>query len=342
MKKIVSIENTVSKNSNCGKTLDISSEFREFKKIEKKLDQLLSQQKVWIKVKGIDKKPRLVIKCNTPRILEEVLNDISSKVDTIFDRISGEDISEDSYEDSDYTDDTKIVSSNVSRLTRSLKALNEETFFEKIQRIENISLAILEIQKANKEEITKYLTCSTVTNKNENNFYLSEPQKSGCEDLDNSYKSGVYVFGNAIKNRRFCEIRKTESWTVIQRRDNYSLLQNFNLSWNDYKKGFGDIDRDFWFGNDNISKLSREKFLVLRIELEDFKENHVWSEYSKFVVLPEENNYQIIIGQYRGNSSDSFSSHNGSFFSTFDKKNDQAPECCPCSVSFGAGWWFNR
>ncbi|RZC36978.1 fibrinogen-like protein 1, partial [Asbolus verrucosus] len=246
------------------------------KMVEKKLDRLLmSQQNSLIRTKNSEEKSKVTIKCNTPQIVEELLNDISSKVDIIFDKISGKEENENEYDIEEYAD--------------------------------------------------------------------------GCEDLNKNYTNGVYIFGdiselnpkNRAHNEKYCIVRDDGVWTVIQNRDNYSEPQNFNLSWFDYKNGFGNLDTDFWFGNDFISRFSRERRLVLRIELENFDGKRAWAEYSNFLVLSEEERYQIIIGGYKGNASDSFSSHNNSFFSTFDRKNDQAPECCPCAVSYGGGWWFN-
>lgn len=176
-----------------------------------------------------------------------------------------------------------------------------------------------------------------------------DPTKSSCEDLSYDDKSGVYIFekklGNneeLFSNKRYCEIRDNGLWTVIQRRDNYNLQHNFNVSWEDYKNGFGDLHRDFWMGNELIHELSKNQPLTLRIELHDFENNSAWAEYSVFQIGNEESKYQLTVHGYTGNTSDSFSTHNGSAFSTFDNTNDQAPECCPCAVSYGGGWWFNR
>ncbi|GBN98126.1 hypothetical protein AVEN_32423-1, partial [Araneus ventricosus] len=42
-------------------------------------------------------------------------------------------------------------------------------------------------------------------------------------------------------------------WTVLQRRGNFSRPNDyFFQDWASYKNGFGDIEKDFWIGNDNI------------------------------------------------------------------------------------------
>ena len=45
----------------------------------------------------------------------------------------------------------------------------------------------------------------------------------------------------------FCDTETTNGgWTVIQRRVDGSV--DFNRSWSDYEKGFGDLNREFWYG----------------------------------------------------------------------------------------------
>ena len=64
---------------------------------------------------------------------------------------------------------------------------------------------------------------------------------------------------------------------VIQRRDDFDDLrenrENFNRDWEDYKSGFGDPDREFWLGNENIYMLTNAEDYSLRVELEDFEGN---------------------------------------------------------------------
>ncbi len=67
---------------------------------------------------------------------------------------------------------------------------------------------------------------------------------------------------------------------MIQRRDDYGgdNRENFNRDWDDYKSGFGDPDREFWLGNENIYMLTNAEDYSLRVELEDFEGNkrYIW------------------------------------------------------------------
>lgn len=50
----------------------------------------------------------------------------------------------------------------------------------------------------------------------------------------------------------------------------------------------------------------------------------------------------LTVQGYSGNASDSFSAHNTFAFSSYDRDNDRAPDCCPCAPAYGGGWWFFR
>ncbi|XP_066150555.1 angiopoietin-related protein 7-like isoform X2 [Euwallacea fornicatus] len=197
---------------------------------------------------------------------------------------------------------------------------------------------------------SKFIATTEATATTKRTTLTSTHKSSSCNELKAHSPSGSYTFFNNRRdllyerffNRQFCELRNGTLWTVIQRRDNYTIQQDFNVSWYDYKLGFGDLRKDFWMGNNFLSRFSQSRDLTLRIELEDFEGNTAWAQYEDFRVAGEDEGYQLTIGAYVGNASDSFSSHNGSRFSTYDKKNDLAPDCCSCSISYGGGWWFNR
>jgi len=194
-------------------------------------------------------------------------------------------------------------------------------------------------------------------NKTDINSQLSdEPNDTtsffhGCENTKfvQTLESKVFRVGNSQQNegRRDFNIRSCDQetrgggWTVIQRRGDYGEPKvNFTRDWKDYKHGFGDLNGEFWFGNDYISKLTLQTEVMLRVELEAHDGRAAWAEYDTFRVENEALDYRVWVGGYTGNASDSLSAHNGYKFSTIDKNNDLAPKCCPCAPAYGGGWWF--
>jgi len=62
---------------------------------------------------------------------------------------------------------------------------------------------------------------------------------------------------------------------------------NFSRSWADYRAGFGDLEGEFWLGNDLIHSLTfyddDDGGAELRIELEDFEGVRAVAKYSYFM-----------------------------------------------------------
>ena len=52
--------------------------------------------------------------------------------------------------------------------------------------------------------------------------------------------------------------------TVIQR--NKDSLVNFNKNWTDYKKGFGDLNTEFWYGLESMHCLTQSGQWEMRID----------------------------------------------------------------------------
>lgn len=176
--------------------------------------------------------------------------------------------------------------------------------------------------------------------------------RSNCHEIRGGV-DGIYSFGFAddandngrMFNHRYCHFDRDGSagWTVIQRRGAFGEpRQSFNRSWADYKHGFGELDQEFWYGNDFIHQLTNEEGQVgLRIELEDFKGRKGVVQYSRFYVSSERSFYRLDVQGFEGNVSDSFLYHNQMYFSTYDSANDHSGDI-PCALSHGSGWWWNN
>ncbi|ESN95209.1 hypothetical protein HELRODRAFT_86942, partial [Helobdella robusta] len=142
-------------------------------------------------------------------------------------------------------------------------------------------------------------------------------------------------------------------WTVIQRR--YNGQENFFRTWDEYKRGFGNISAEFWFGNEKIHQLTNQKSYRLRIEMKTWTGLKYAVEYENFRLSDEEDGYRLTVGGFVGRDnfisttpepieSDSSSvfenNHNNQKFSTKDRDND-GRKYDNCAVHYQGAWWFN-
>ncbi|CAG5126902.1 unnamed protein product [Candidula unifasciata] len=125
-------------------------------------------------------------------------------------------------------------------------------------------------------------------------------------------------------------------WTIIQRR----VLGNedFYRGWDDYKRGFGTPDTDFWIGNDIIHDRTSQGYNELRIDLV-YKGIKIFAHYTNFNLTDESSGYLITTGGFSGNVYDSMSIQNGYKFTTFDRDNDRSDY--NCAVRYHGAWWYN-
>jgi len=136
----------------------------------------------------------------------------------------------------------------------------------------------------------------------------------------------------------FCD-QKTASggWTVFQKRQDGSV--DFFRAWDDYKRGFGNLNGEFWLGLDKINRLSVSGSYNLRVDLEDLHGNTAFAEYSLFAVTSERTKYRLSLGSYSGTAGDSLGAHRGMAFSTKDRDNDK--HSGDCASYYKGAWWYN-
>ncbi|GBN98240.1 Techylectin-5A [Araneus ventricosus] len=92
-------------------------------------------------------------------------------------------------------------------------------------------------------------------------------------------------------------------WTVIQRRGDFGRTKDyFFKDWKSYKKGFGDIDKDFWLGNDNIFALTSQRLHSIRFDLKAVDGEERYALYDTFWIDDEDHMYTLHIKDYTGNA----------------------------------------
>ena len=145
----------------------------------------------------------------------------------------------------------------------------------------------------------------------------------------------------------FCDTKTADGgWTVIQRRKDGSV--DFNRTWSDYEKGFGDLNGEFWFGLKNMHCLTQTGKWELRVDFEFENKIRSYLHYNMFKVGSATDEYPLTISGFTGiTPTDPFSAHphNGMKFTTYDNDNDKDPSgnCAVVGKAKGSGgWWYNK
>ena len=130
-------------------------------------------------------------------------------------------------------------------------------------------------------------------------------------------------------------------WTVFQRRIDGSV--DFFRDWEHYKQGFGNLQNEFWLGNENIFTLTLQGLYPrgneLRIDMMNAKMIKNSVKYAHFHITNAATKYTLFVNGYTGNLADALKPHNRQKFSTFDSDNDSHSTINCASLLFGS-WWF--
>ncbi|KAL9985717.1 hypothetical protein ACROYT_G008155 [Oculina patagonica] len=166
----------------------------------------------------------------------------------------------------------------------------------------------IEILKGNKTSVKPNRNCAELYKSGQriSGVYTIDPDGSGAFDV---YCDQTTAGGG---------------WTVFQKRLDGSV--DFYRGWADYKRGFGNLNGEFWLGLDKVNRLTKTTKNELRVDLEDTAGKTAYAEYDMFAVTSERTKYQLSLGTYSGTAGDSFSGHRGQSFTTKDRDNDSAPE----------------
>ena len=83
---------------------------------------------------------------------------------------------------------------------------------------------------------------------------------------------------------------------------------DFYRTWSEYETGFGLVVGEHWLGNEKIHRLTSQKRYELRFDLQDWEGNEFYAVYDLFIVMGAETDYQLVVGEYQGNTGGSDSS----------------------------------
>ena len=115
----------------------------------------------------------------------------------------------------------------------------------------------------------------------------------------------------------FCPISSHDhehhQWLLIQNRQSNHI--QFNQTWMEYQRGFGNIrnQSDFWIGNDNLYWLTNNYPCRLKIELTDWHNETRKAIYELFQIANGHEDYRIQLDGYNGNI-EAFNKFDSKFF----------------------------
>uniref|UniRef100_A0A7M5XEM1 Fibrinogen C-terminal domain-containing protein n=2 Tax=Clytia hemisphaerica TaxID=252671 RepID=A0A7M5XEM1_9CNID len=192
---------------------------------------------------------------------------------------------------------------------------------------------------------TTGLTDSQAT---EDNTILYTAQIQDCLDLYNSghKSSGVYSINLLGKGQRDirCDMEiEGGGWTVILYRT--TSQHNWNVGWNQYKNGIGEITGDFYLGNELVHQItdSGQYELYFRTQIEVANspanaDNTYFGWHGNFHVANEADYYRLTVGDIKPGSQPQINDLNGMQFTTKDVKRDNHHHNC-ASFKLSAFWW---
>ncbi|XP_053685786.1 microfibril-associated glycoprotein 4-like [Sabethes cyaneus] len=156
-------------------------------------------------------------------------------------------------------------------------------------------------------------------------------------------RSGIYTIAPSSGIAPFqvyCEQERYDGhWLLFQNRQDGST--SFNRSWNDYKLGFGSLQREFWLGLEKLHHITNDRRCGLLVVMANFTEYPVYRHYTTFGVANEANNYKLkLLGFMEGTAGESFYVHRSENFSTYDRDNDRSEQ--NCATLMGSGHWHYK
>ncbi|KAL3866957.1 hypothetical protein ACJMK2_044201 [Sinanodonta woodiana] len=199
------------------------------------------------------------------------------------------------------------------------------------QIFENVSSVLMDDQIVRFQNLLKLLDLD------------SKP--TDCQDLQlmGSATSGVYkIFPTGSSGFLVRCDHETEDggWTVFQRRTDGK--ENFYRGWFDYQVGFGNLDGEFWLGNQQLHMITSQGWYELRVDMILINGSRVFAKYNVLDVKGIDEQYRIFVDGYSGTAGDSLSGgrHSGHKFSTHDRDNDIYGASNCAQLNHGA-WWYD-
>ncbi|XP_070501929.1 protein scabrous isoform X2 [Chironomus tepperi] len=164
---------------------------------------------------------------------------------------------------------------------------------------------------------------------------IIEALPSGCHEIETS-DNDLHMIAPADYPHPTL-VKCIGPWTVIQKRHDGSV--DFNRSWEEYAKGFGDPNDELWIGNEMLHQLTKDNCTKLRIVIQDIGNKTLYADYDSFYIATRSEGYRIDLAGYSGNASNALDYQNHMKFSSIDVDLDISHD--HCAGEYEGGWWFS-
>ena len=126
-------------------------------------------------------------------------------------------------------------------------------------------------------------------------------------------------------------------WTVFMNR--FDGSQDFYLYWKDYKKGFGNLTREHWLGNNKLYNITHQSTYSMKMEVTYWTTGQKrYAIYDRFRVEGEKSKYRLHVSGYSGTTDhDYWKYHDNMMFSTRDQENNGRT----CARAVKGAHWYN-
>nr|XP_053633888.1 microfibril-associated glycoprotein 4-like [Cherax quadricarinatus] len=193
-----------------------------------------------------------------------------------------------------------------------------------------LSLNIIKVNMALKPKYDKRATAADL---------IDAQQPLICDTILTQYVK------HTIKNKVqvWCDMETDGGgWTVFLSRQAENPREDFNRSWAQYKKGFGDRSEEYWLGLEALHAITSSRKYNLRLDLLLSNNIPVYNIWQNFRIGSEDTGYRLTWRTF-STLDDTMSSNcltyaNGRSFSTYDV--DEDVYSGNCAALRGGGWWY--
>ncbi|CAG2196068.1 Ficolin-1-A,Ryncolin-1,Fibrinogen C domain-containing protein 1,Tenascin-N,Angiopoietin-related protein 7,Ficolin-3,Fibrinogen C domain-containing protein 1-B,Fibrinogen-like protein 1,Ficolin-1,Ficolin-1-B,Tenascin-R,Ryncolin-2,Techylectin-5B,Fibrinogen C domain-containing protein 1-A,Microfibril-associated glycoprotein 4,Fibrinogen-like protein A,Ryncolin-3,Tenascin-X,Ficolin-2,Tenascin,Angiopoietin-related protein 2,Techylectin-5A,Ryncolin-4 [Mytilus edulis] len=240
--------------------------------------------------------------------------------------------------------DTLVVKvRNIEETVKSKQFLRDALKAIKRDQEVNLKLQIANLERNLTAQLDDYIDDKVGKKVKENEKTEKSKQRPiDCGDVKTKTGNGIYKIypkHSVVGFDVYCDFEiDNTGWTVFQRRLNGSI--DFYRGWNSYVNGFGDLEAEFWLGNQKIHSLTKQGNYELRVDISDFHGTKAYARYASFSVGDASTNYKLTVTGYSGNAGDSLDYSNGQAFTTKDR--DNFPVGKNCAIRRQGAWWYKH